>query len=294
MDVGDSGIGSPGGDAGVFEVRAESFQTDVVERSTQQPVLLLFWADQVPPSVDARNQLQALVAQFQGKVALGLIDVAQDQTLAQHLRVQGLPSLRVVNAGQIAEQLDGPQDETVYRELLNRLTLSGADMLRAQLQSLLDNKDFAGAITILQNAVNEEPNNMAFRVELADVLVLQGSLADATQTLATIPADTAERARPQTRLELAQLATELPAVGELEQQLAAQPDALDALYGLAIHAAVAGEFESALDRCMLILQTDREYRDDIGRVTMLQIFELLGKGSEIAKAYRRRLFAYLH
>ena len=56
--------------APVFNVTPESFQTDVIERSQQVPVLLLFWADQVPPSAEARVQLEALVAQYQGKVLL--------------------------------------------------------------------------------------------------------------------------------------------------------------------------------------------------------------------------------
>ena len=34
--------------------------------------------------------------QYSGKAALVLSDVSQDQTLAQTLRVQGLPSVRVI------------------------------------------------------------------------------------------------------------------------------------------------------------------------------------------------------
>ena len=105
--VGPGGAAQAGGP--FFQVSPDNFQTDVVERSQQVPVLLLFWADQVPPSAAARQQLEALMPQYQGKALMGLVDVAQDQTLAQHLRVQGLPSIRVVNGGQITEQLDGPQ-----------------------------------------------------------------------------------------------------------------------------------------------------------------------------------------
>ena len=160
----------------VFEVRPETFQTDVVERSQQVPVLLLFWAAQVPPSAEALRELEALLPQYQGKVLLGTVDVAQDQTLAQHLRVQGLPSIRVVSGGQITEQLDGPQTQPALRSLLDNLTLSSADVLKAQLQQLLDSRDYASAVALLQQAMNEEPNNMAFRVELADVLARQGAI----------------------------------------------------------------------------------------------------------------------
>ena len=45
---------------------------------------------------------------------------------------------------------------------------------------------------------------------------------------------------------------------------------------------------------MTILQQDRKFRDDIGRTTMIRIFTLLGKGSELAGAYRRRMFNFMH
>ena len=47
-------------------------------------------------------------------------------------------------------------------------------------------------------------------------------------------------------------------------------------------------------KAMAILQADRSFRDDIGRLTMIRIFNLLGKGSDIAASYRRRMFAFMH
>jgi hypothetical protein len=52
----------------VFNVSPETFQAEVIERSKQLPVMLIFWADQVPPSVETRDVLMRLVAQAQGKV----------------------------------------------------------------------------------------------------------------------------------------------------------------------------------------------------------------------------------
>ena len=106
-------------EAQTVHITPENFQNEVIEASNAVPVLVLFWADQVPPSVQTRQVLETLVGQYGGKVRLALSDVAQDQTLAQHLRVQGLPSLRIVHQGKIADQLDGPADESMLRELLD-------------------------------------------------------------------------------------------------------------------------------------------------------------------------------
>ena len=278
----------------VFEVTAQNFQTEVVERSSSVPVVVLFWTDEVPPSAEVRRQLETLAAGYPGKVAVGLSDVALDQTLAQQLRVQGLPSIRVVQDGQLVDQLDGPQDEATLRELLDRLTVSSSDMLRAQLGEMLERGDHQTALAALQQAVAEEPNNQAFKVEYADLLALTGDLDQAGVVLAAIPEETEERDRPAMRLELLQEAAGMPERGELVSQLEASPEDLDVCYQLAVRAAVEGDFETALDLAMSILQRDREFRDDLGRTTMVRMFSVLGKGSDLAAQYRRRMFNFMH
>ena len=278
----------------VVEVSPQNFQSAVVERSRETPVVLLFWAQQVAPSVDARRTLETLATQYQGKFLLALADVAQDPTLAQHLQVQGLPSLRVVRDGQLVDQLEGPQDEAVLRQMLDRLTMSSGDLLRAQLQEILDAGDLQAALQLLQQAVQEEPGNPAFKVELADVLIRAGEVADARQVLAGLPEDAPDRERPDTRLTLVEEAQDLPPAEQLAADCASNPDDLALRYQYAIALAATDQIAAALDEAMFILQTDREFRDDIGRLTMLRLFKVLGKGSDLAGRYRRRMFNFLH
>lgn len=278
----------------VFDVNPQTFQAEVIERSRQVPVVLLFWAEQVAPSAQTREVLARLTAQFQGKVLLGLVDVARDPTLAQHLRVQGLPSIRVVSNGQLVEQIDGPQPEEVLRGMLEQLTQSPSDLLKAELDTLLENGDFARALDLLQQAVRQEPANQGFRVELADLLIRQGTLEDARTVLAGIPEDTPERDRPANRLAFAEEAAGMRDAAELGAALEADPDDLDAHYDLSVVLAVKGDFAGALDHAMHILKQDRTYREDLGRTTMIRIFAVLGKGSELATGYRRKMFNFMH
>ena len=275
-------------------INPDTFQTEVVEASQAQPVLLLFWADQVPPSVQTKQVVEDLVGQFQGKVKLALSDVSQDQTLAQHLRVQGLPSLRIVHQGKIVEQVDGPVDAAQLRPLLDALTQSPADMLKAQLDQIIASEDWETAVGLLQQAVNEEPNNMAFRVEMADVLVRKGDLDDARTVLASIPDETEERERPQNRLEFVEEAAGFDDIATLTEKVAADDNDLEAKYQLSVQLLVRGEVEAGLEAAMDILRTDREFRDDIGRLTMIRAFSMLGKGHELAGKYRRKMFNFMH
>lgn len=277
----------------VFEVALESFQSDVVDRSREVPVILLFWTDQVPPAADTKRALENLATQYQGKFALALSDVATTPQLAQQLRVQGIPSIRVIVDGQIADQLEGPQGEAVLRQLIEGLTMSDADRLKDQLERFTEARDWEGALQILKAALQAEPNNPAFKVEWADVLVHRGDFDDAERVLASIAEETPERERPAMRLELAREAASFDGAAALSR-VAADGSDLDARYEAAITQAVAGDYVDALDQCMAILQTDRKFRDDAGRTTMIRIMATMGKGSDVAQRYRRRMFAFLH
>ena len=278
----------------VFEIDPNTFQTDVVERSKQVPVILLFWTDQVAPAADTKRVLETLVAQYQGKFALGLSDVAKDQALAQQLRVQGIPSIRVVADGQITEQMEGPQGEAALRELVDKLTMSGSDLLRDQLAVHIASGDWDNALAILQQAINEEPNNAGYKVEWADLLVRKGDLDGARTVVATIPEETPDRERPVTRLEIAEEAAGMGNREDVQVELEADPSDLELRYRASILCAAGGQYEEALEHAMFILQTDREFQDDIGRATMVRIMSLLGKDADIAKRYRRRMFNFMH
>lgn len=280
--------------AAVFDIDLRTFQQDVVERSRQVPVVVLFWTDQVPPSVDTRNTLERLAGQYQGKFLLGLSDIAKDQSLAQQLRVQGIPSIRVIQGGQLADQLEGPQGEQVLRGLIDRLTMSSGEALQQELAHHVAREDWDAALGAVQQAIEGEPNNPAVKVEWADILVCQGDLDGARTVLATVPEDTPERERPATRLEIAEEAAGMGEAAESLAAVAADAGDLEARYRSAILLAASRRYEEALEQAMAVLAADRSFRDDAGRLTMIRIMNLLGKGSDVASRYRRRMFNLMH
>lgn len=277
----------------VFNVELPSFSTDVVERSKEVPVVLLFWTDEIPPATDTKRHLETLASQYQGKFALALCDVAQTPELAQQLRVQGIPSIRVIANGQIAHQLDGPQGEAVLRQMIDELTMSGSERLKEGLERLIAIRDWDGALDLIRQALTEEPNNASFRVELADLLARKGDLDDARVALGSVAEDTPERDRPAARLEIAEAAAAVD-VGTPGSRPKPGEDDLHALYDAAICEAAEENYEVALEYCMTILRTDRTFREDAGRKTMITIMTAMGKGSELAQQYRRRMFAFMH
>ena len=218
----------------IFEVELESFQTEVVDKSKDASVLLLFWADQAPSSVEFRSRLEQLHAEYQGKFALGLVDVAKDQTLAQQLQVRGLPSLRVVQKGQVTEQLDGDIEDAELRALIDKLTQSISGAVQEQLESILESGNYEAAIEMLKQAIEQEPQSQILRIDLADVLLMAGDVEAGKSVLKDIPLDTPERNRPETRLSMIEEAKGLRTLSDLQELRVTNESDLSVKYELSI------------------------------------------------------------
>lgn len=277
----------------VTAVTVENFH-EFIEQSSSKLAVLLFWAEQIEPSVVTKNYLEGLASGYGEKVAFGLVDVAENAAIAQQLGVQALPSIRAIKDAKIAGQLDGPQDEKSLREFLDPFTLSSAEALQQRIATSIESENWETALEILQQAISEEPANHSFRVECADVMIMKGDLEAASQILATVPDDFGARIRPATRLEIAQEAAAMGSLEDVSTAVEQDGQNLDNRYACSIVLASHRDYENALEQAMVILRTDRSFRDDLGRETMVRILNLLGNDNDTAMRFRRQMFAYMH
>lgn len=280
----------------VIEVSLENFQSEVVEKSKQIPVLLEFYAEGAEPSDQLAPVLRRMADEYNGKFLLARVDIRQNQQIVQQLGVRTLPSLKLIYNGQMAQDLEGPQaaDENKLREMLDQLTMSPVERVQEQVSAMLEMGDRQGAISMLQQAISQEPNNYALHTELSDLLIMEGQMDEAKQILAGLPADTPGIEKPKSRLAFIEESQELPPVDELRSQLEANEDDLKLRYNLAIRLVADDQVEEALEQLLTIMKKDRHFEDELARKTMIRVFDMLGKGNELATAYRRKMFTLLH
>ena len=87
--------------------------------------------------------------------------------------------------------------------------------------------------------------------------------------------------------------SDAPAADALEARIDADPDDHEARYLLALRRVIGEEYDAALELLLQLMQKDRGYRDDAGRVTLLKVFELLGDDPRVG-ACRRRMASLLY
>ncbi|MEK9821424.1 MAG: tetratricopeptide repeat protein [Gammaproteobacteria bacterium] len=281
-------------DAHVVDVTAENFQAEVAEKSKQMPVLMEFYAEGAEQCFATSALLQQLVTEYQGKFALARVEVQQNAALVQQLGIRALPTIKIIFEGQMAGDIEGPADEQQLRAALEQITMSPMERVREQIDFLLMQGERGQAIQMLQQVIAEEPKNFSLHAELSDLLIMEGQVDDARQILAAIPQDTAGIEKPKARLEFLDLAGDLAGLADLEAAVAADPDNLQALYNLAVRLVVEDRTEAGLEALLNVMRKDKAWEEELARKTMIKVFDMLGKGNDLATAYRRRMFSLLH
>lgn len=280
--------------ANIVEVTIENFQAEVVDKSRNMPVLLEFYADEAEQGRETSAMLQRLAQDYAGKFVLARVNIRDNTQLVQQLGVRTLPTIKVIFQGQMAQNLEGPQPEDRMRAMLDQLTMSPIEMVRQQIDAMIAAGDRQGAIGLLQQAIGEEPKNYALHAELCDLLVMEDRIDEAKQILAGLPDDTEGINKPRNRIEFIEGARELASIEDLQAKLEADPKDAQARLDLAVRLVANDRMEEALENLLTLLKQDKAFGDEAARVTMIKVFDLLGKGNELATAYRRKMFTFLH
>ncbi|MFF3391687.1 tetratricopeptide repeat protein [Streptomyces sp. NPDC002669] len=271
----------------VIDVDEAGFESDVLQRSAEVPVVIDFWAEWCEPCKQLGPLLERLAREYNGRFVLAKIDVDANQMLMQQFGIQGIPAVFAVVAGQALPLFQGVAPEAQIRQTLDQLIQVGEErfgltgivvdqdaaedtdrapaeapagpydaLLEAAAQAL-DANDFAGAVQAYRNVLSDDPANAEAKLGLAQAELLS-------------------RVKDMDAQQVRKDAAEGPA--DVAAQLAAAD--LDL---------VGGHVEDAFGR--LVETVRRTFGDDrdAARVRLLELFEVIGPDDPRVVAARTAL-----
>ncbi|HHJ19079.1 MAG TPA: thioredoxin [Gammaproteobacteria bacterium] len=278
----------------IIEVTAENFGEVVLQGSNNHPVLVDFWADWCQPCQALMPVLSRLAEEYQGQFILAKVNSDQNQALSAEYGVRSLPTIKLFRNGGPVDEFMGALPESRIREFIDKHIERESDKIHALGLQALQQGDLEQALALLTQANELDPGRAKIVVDLASILAQTGESERAEALLQALPSS--EKSLPEVagllaRMEFAREAADLPTLDQL--QSAADSGDLKARYQLAVRQLAEGEYAAAMDSLLLIMQKDRKFEDDIGRKTLLKVFDMLGK-DPLVETYRRKMFNYLY
>jgi putative thioredoxin len=241
--------------------------------------------------------LAKLAEEYGGKFELAKVNADAEQELAGHFGIKSLPTMKLFYQGQIVDEKLGAVPESEIREMLDKHIVSESQQFIQAATMAYEQGQTEQALEMLNHALGKDPDNAELKISIAQMVNAQGDTESAQALLDSLDEegskiDAAIKLRAEIKL-AAQLA-DLPDIGEIEQRLAQNPLDLEALLYKSRHLTAHGDYDEAMACLLNIMRTDRSFEDDVGRTSLLELFDLLGGEHPSVQTYRRKLFTLLH
>ncbi|WP_344234243.1 tetratricopeptide repeat protein [Kribbella hippodromi] len=289
-----AGAGAPGaaapGDpaaagAYVLNVSEPTFQSDVIERSLQVPVVVEFWSPRSQASVALGPVLAKLSTEYAGKFLLARIDIDANPQLAQAVGVQTVPLVIAVLRGQVVPLFQGAVGEPEAKQYLDQLlTVAVANGITGRAEPV-------GAPAPEEDVEEDAPNP---RYEKAENAVgagdLDGAIAAYEELLKETPND-AEAKSGLARVQLVKRTQDVPA--DIRTRAADNPADVEAQLLVADVDLMGGHVDDAFARLISTVQTTAGDERNAVRLHLLELFEVVGADDDRVIKARRRLMAAL-
>ncbi|WP_067900617.1 tetratricopeptide repeat protein [Nocardia vaccinii] len=257
-------------------VTEANFESQVLRRSMQVPVVVVLYSQRSPGSVELVKLFERLAGEADGGWDLATVEAEPNMRIAQAFGVQGIPTVIAVAGGQPLADFQGAQPEPQVRQWLTAVM----DAVRGQLpegeggpqpeaedprftaaEEALDRGDVEGAISAYEAILAAEPANAEAKAALRQVRFYAR-----TQGL---PQDAVARAD-------------------------ADPADIDAAFAAADMELFAGEPDAAFTRLIdLIKRTAGDDRNRV-RTRLVELFELFDTADPSVVAARRKLATALY
>jgi putative thioredoxin len=273
-----------GMNASVTAVSTANFSTEVINASTEQPVLVDFWAPWCGPCRALGPVLEQVAGEQSGKVKVVKVNTDENQDLAQQFQIRGIPAVKLFRNGRVVDEFVGAQPLAGVRAFLEphlpKISAGEHDHAR----QLAQQGDYPGAISQLRAITEKDPSNHDARRDLARYLALTGEVIAASKVLGQLPPQAqrdAESNAVRAVIHFAALATDDAARADASRASAAR-------------SLLGGGHEAAIETLLTRMQGDHAFATRAGREDVLLAFALLPPGDARVTAWRRRLAAVLN
>lgn len=256
-----------------------NFESEVIARSEEVPVLVDFWAAWCGPCKMLSPTLDKLAAEAGGRWELAKVNTDENPDLAQRFEIQGIPNLKLFHHGEVIAELAGALPEPQLREWLTQNLPTPKRQTMAQARELLHAGRAAEAARLLEPLVAADPSDEELAVLAGRALVFaKPSVARTLVGRVAAGSPWSEGAR---NVEALAAVLAGPAAAANASSPLAEPyrQALQALRAQDFHAAAAG--------LVAVLTENPGFDDGRAKAACRALFQHLGIRHPISEEFSR-------
>ena len=280
----------------MIDTTLSTFERDVIEASMEVPVVVSFWAPWCGPSKTLNPLLERLERDYGGRFKLVNVNSDVNPELVVSFNLKSIPHAVAFVDGNAVAQFVGAQPEAYLRAFLDRLIPNPGELEHRCAREALAQGQTAIAEGFLRNAIALDPASDGARLDMIGLLLDRDELEAARRHYALLSPRAEQQsthAAVTARMYAFERAADLPPAEQLHERLAANPSDLDARLDLAELHIARRDFEPALEQLLEITARDRTYMSDVGRIKMLEVFEMAADRLDLVSIYRSKLSAVL-
>jgi len=134
----------------IKDISTAEFGAEVIQGSTQVPVLVDFWAPWCEPCKQLAPALEAAVAATNGKIRLVKMDIDKHPEVAGQMGIQSIPAVVAFVDGKPADAFMGVKTEGEIRDFI--VKIAGASDGEEQIEAMLEEAEKLSAEGDVQTA----------------------------------------------------------------------------------------------------------------------------------------------